>query len=112
MKKNKMKKQAYRHGELLFVETEKIPQEAKLKKTDILLIGSGSNPHTFKGGKFYELNKDVVFGYFEAKNTKLYHLQHGVKKVGKLKESKLSDGIYELRKGQEFVNSEMKPIID
>ncbi len=109
-----MKKiKVWRHGEILFIETNKIPKEAKLKKTNTLLVGSGSNPHTFKGGKFYEYQKDnLIFGYFEAKNTKLYHVEHGDKKVGELKEAKLLDGIYELRKGQEFINSEMKPIVD
>jgi hypothetical protein len=107
-----MKKQAYRHGEILFVKTDNIPAEAKEKKTNTLLIGSGKNPHTFKGGKFYEFNKGIVFGYFEAKNTKLYHLEHGDKKVGELKEANLPDGIYELYKGQEYINQELKPIVD
>ncbi len=108
---NTMKK-AYRHGEILFIEANEIPKEAKLKKTDTLMKGSGNNPHSFKGGKFYELSKGIVFGYFEAKNTILTHLEHGDKKVGNLLEVKIPDGIYELRKGQEFINSELKPIVD
>jgi hypothetical protein len=70
-------KKVYRHGELLFVETESVPNEAKLKKTNTLLVGSGSNPHIFKGGKFYSLDNGIVFGYFEAKDTTLYHKEHG-----------------------------------
>mgnify|MGYP001571903182 CR=1 FL=1 len=107
-----LKIKAYRHGEILFCETKEIPKEAKLKKTDTFLIGSGNNPHTFKNGKFYELNNDYIFGYFEANNSKLYHLEHGDKQNGKLKEVVLPNGIYELRKGREWINSEMKPIID
>ena len=110
--KQTITKQAYRHGECLFVKTDKIPAEAKEKKTDTLFVGSGNNSHLFKGGKFYELNNGIIFGYFEAKNTKLYHKEHGDKKVGELLEAKLPNGIHELYKGQEFVNSEMKPIID
>ena len=106
------KLKTYRHGEILFVETKEIPKEAKEEKTDILMKGSGGNPHSFKGGIFYELNKGIVFGYFKAKNTKLYHPEHGDKKVDNLLEAKLPDGIYELRKGQEIVNEEMKPIQD
>ena len=105
-------KKAYRHGEILFIETKEIPKEAKEKKTDVLMKGSGNNPHSFKGGTFYEFNKGITFGYFKAKNTKLYHPEHGDKKVGNLLEAKLPNGIYELRKGQEIVNKEMKPIID
>jgi hypothetical protein len=103
---------AYRHGEILFIGTDKIPDGLKYKKTNTLLVGSGSNPHTFKGGKFYDYNSGIIFGYFEAKNTKLYHKEHGNKQVGGLKEAILSDGIYELRRGQEFISSELKPIID
>ncbi len=103
----------YRHGEILFVTSNEVPKEAKIKKTDTLLVGSGQNPHTFKGGKFYELKENgFVFGYFEAKNIKLYHREHGDKKVRELKQAELPDGIYELRKGQEWINSELRPIID
>ena len=104
-------KKCWRHGEILFVETQEVPKEAKIKKTNNLLIGSHGNPHTFKGGKFYELNKDYIFGYLEAKNTTLHHSEHGEGK-GELKSCQLPDGIYELRKGQEFINDELKPIVD
>lgn len=108
------KLKTYRHGEILFIETEKIPEDAKQKKTDTLLVGSNNNPHTFKGGKFYELKEnDFVFGFFEANKTTLYHIEHGKTKKGKkLKEAKLPDGVYRLRIGREFINSEMRPIKD
>src|SRR3990167_7485096 len=100
------KLKCYRHGEVLFVEAKEIPKEAKLKKADVIILGSGQNPHKFKGGKFYEISaSNGVFGYLEAKDTKLYHLQHGDKKVGEFLETKLPDGIYQLRKGQEFINN-------
>ena len=105
-------KKIFRHGEIAFIETKEISKKAKLKKTDTLLIGSGQNPHTFKGGKFYELNDDYVFGYFKAENTKLYHKEHGDKKVGGLREAELPNGVYELRKGREWINNELKPIVD
>jgi len=108
-----MKKKTYRHGEILFVETKEIPQEAKLKNTDTLMVGSGNNSHQFKGGKFYEFNdKDYIFGYLEAENTILIHPEHGDNEKKGLMEAKLPNGIYELRKGREFINSEFRQIID
>ena len=106
------KLESYRHGEILFVETKEIPKEATLKDTNVLIKGSGNNPHSFKNGKFYELNKGFIFGYFEAKDTILCHVEHGDTKVGNLLEAQLPDGVYELRKGQEWINQEMKPVID
>ena len=106
------KLKCFRSGEILFIKTNEIPKEAKEKNTDTLLVGSGSDPHTFKGGTFYELNNGIIFGYFEAENSKLYHCEHGDKKVGGLLEAELPDGIYELRKGQEFVNGELRQIVD
>ena len=103
---------AHRHGEILFCETKEIPKEAKLKKTDILMKGSVGNLHSFRNGKFYELQRGIIFGYFEAKNTILTHPEHGDKKVGNFLEAQLPDGMYELRKGQEIINQEMKPIVD
>ena len=107
-----MTTQVYRHGEIVFEVINKLPEG--LQKTDIktFLIGSNNNPHIYDNGSLYLKNKDMfVFGYFEAKNTKLYHIEHGTGK-GKLKTAKLPDGIYQLRRQVEIVNSEMKPVID
>ena len=99
---------AYRHGEILFVETNNIPK-LKESKTNIIASGSHGNNHTFKGGKIYLLDKldGYVMGYLSAKNTKLFHPEHGNKKG-----EKLPDGKYEIRKQQEFTPSGLIPIID
>ena len=109
---NTKQQKAYRHGEIAFIKCDKLPED--LEKVDIktLSIGSHNNPHTYDNGSLYLKNEDIfVFGYFEAKNTKLYHIKHG-KGKGKLKIAKLPDGIYQLRRQVEIVNSEMKPVID
>ena len=113
MKLNKNEKKIYRHGEIGFVVIDEIPKNLKEEKTDLIMLGSGNNPHTFKGGKIYfKNNGNFIFGYFMAKNTKLYHKEHGNKQIGNLKEAKLPDGNYKLLKQVEFINKEMKQIID
>jgi len=109
-----MKKlKVHRHGEILFVETKAIPKKAKETKTNTLLVGSGQNPHTFSGGTFYELKDgDYIFGYFKAKDTKLYHKEHGDKKNNNLLMANLPNGNYELRRQYEYINNELKQVID
>lgn len=110
--KNKDNKiELFRHGELVFAPIDSLPDLTQTK-TNVITKGSHGHNHTFSGGKFYKKENEQVLGYFVAKNTKLYHIEHGDKKVGGLKECKLPNGIYEIRKGQEWVNGELKQIID
>ena len=103
----------YRHGENVFEKLDKLPENLTETKTDIFAKGSHGNNHTFRGGKLYLKNEsNVVFGYFEAKDTTLYHSTHGDTKADKLKSAKLPDGFYRLRKGQEIVNREFQAIKD
>lgn len=96
-----------RHGEITIIETDTIPKEAKLSKSNSLAIGVNGNSHTFKGGKFYELKKGMyVFGYLKASKLKLYHTEHSPEGAS------IPDGSYELRKAVEFINNEMKVVID
>ena len=112
MTKTKLQK-TYRHGEITFVKCDKLPEGLKKADTKTFSIGSHNNPHTYDNGSLYLKDEDIfIFGYFEAKNTKLFHIEHGDKKVRNLLEAKLPDGIYQLRRQVEFVNSEMKPVID
>lgn len=110
-----MNTKAFRHGEILFVKISKIPTGLKQKETDTFLVGSGQNPHTFSGGKFYEkVDGDFIFGYFKAKDdVVLEHKEHG-NVIGKngLRKAILPAGKYELRKQQEYINDELKPVID
>lgn len=111
------KQKAYRHGEIAFVSIKKLPvsygEKVKSKK---FLVGSHGNPHTYDNGELFltkEGDVDNIFGYFIAKNTTLFHKQHGSRKnASDLKTAKLPNGIYELRRQVEIVNEEMKPIID
>ena len=109
---NIKQQKAYRHGEIAFMKCDKLPEGLERAYTKTFSIGSHNNPHTYDNGSLYLKNEDIfVFGYFEAKNTKLYHIKHGEGK-GILKIAKLPDGIYQLRRQVEIVNSEMKPVID
>lgn len=104
----------YRHGDLALIGIKELPKNLKPSKTKILMTGSGGNNHSIDKGTVYLKNEDdFIFGYLEAKNTKLYHIEHGNKVKGKsLREAKIKDGIYELRKQMENTHSGMKQVID
>jgi hypothetical protein len=104
----------YRHGDLCLIGIKELPQDLKPSKTKILMVGSGGNNHSINKGTVYIKNVDeFVFGYLEAKDTKLLHIEHGKKVKGKeLREAKIEDGIYELRKQMENTHSGMKQVID
>lgn len=97
----------YSHGEISFVTIDKLPNGLTEINTNVFAKGKTGNSHTFKGGKIYLKNKgQFIVGYFEAKGTKLYHPEHSPKGA------KLPDGVYEIRKQSEWVNGELKQIID
>ena len=103
----------YRHGDLALIKVEELPQKLKLSTSKVLMIGSGGNNHSYNNGKFYPYKDAVVVGYFVAKNSKLFHIEHGRKVKGKkLREVKIKDDIYELRQQHEDTNDGMKPVID
>lgn len=103
---------AYRHGEIAFVKIDKLPTNLTETKQKEFLKGSHGNPHTFDNGSLYLKNVDSnVFGYFVAKNTTLFHKEHG-EGNDKPREAKLPNGTYELRRQVEFINDEMKQVID
>ncbi len=104
----------YRHGDLALVAIKELPTGLKKSKTRILMNGSGGNNHSIDNGIVY-LKKidDFVFGYLEAKNTKLLHIEHGKKiKEKTLKEVKIEDGFYKLIRQQEQTHNGMRPVID
>lgn len=70
--------------------------------------GQTGNSHLFDNGSIFlkEVNQ-YVFGYFKAKNTTLFHPEHG--KDGK---AKLPDGLYELRRQVEYTPNGLVPVID
>ncbi len=103
-----MKTKCIRHGEICFKKMSKLPKDLVESTTKEIVKGSHGNSHTFDNGKLYfKKVDDYVFGYFVAKNTTLFHAEHG--RDGK---AKLLNGIYELRKQNEWINSELRQVID
>ena len=107
----------YRHGDLVLKGIPSLPKDLTASKSLTLIArdqSSGGNEHTFKGGFFYPKQENkYVIGYFEAKGTTLYHPEHGKVVKGKaLREGKVEDGIYELRRQQEKTHEGMKVVID
>ncbi len=98
---------AYRHGEMAFIETSKIPN-LEVSKTSVFATGSHGNDHSFTGGDLYLLDKPQgqIVGYFHAKDTKLFHPEHSPEGCN------LPDGKYELRKQVEFTPEGLIPVID
>jgi len=110
MKKTKI----YRHGEIGLTLIEELPKNLELSGSKTIVKGSHGHSHDISQGELYFKNvNEYVFGYLVAKDTKLLHLEHGTKINGqKMREAILPDGVYELRKQQEVVNNELKPVID
>ena len=108
-----MKTQLYRHGEIVFEKIDNLPPDLEEKKTNTFAEGKTGNSHTFKGGKLYLKNEDeFIYGYFKAQNTKLFHSEHGEKKEGILLSVELPNGFYRLRKQNEFINGELRVVVD
>jgi hypothetical protein len=106
-------KTGIRHGDCLLAETNSIPENAKKTSSKVLMRGSGNHPHTFDKGTFYEISgDDFIIGYLEAKDTTLFHIEHGEDVGKKLREAKIADGIYEVRRQCEFTNEGMRPVED
>jgi hypothetical protein len=103
-----------RHGDLVFVPIAKIPRGLKKDTTGILLqTGSSGHPHSYKAGTFYpRVEGDYNLGYLNAKNTKLYHFEHGDTDVGGLREAELPDDKYEVRRQVEQTQDGMRPVMD
>ena len=98
----------YRHGEVFMMRVDKLPEGLKPSKEKVFMVGSHGHDHKIKNGTLYFKQEDqYVFGYLEAKNTTLIHPEHSPKE-----DAKIEDGYYQLRKQQEWVNSELKPVID
>jgi hypothetical protein len=102
-----MENKCYRHGETALRKIDKLPVDLELSKSKVFMKGSHGHDHSIDKGNLYFKNDGVyVFGYLEAKNTKLFHPEHSPKG------DKIEDGVYELRKQQEYTPSGLVPIID
>lgn len=101
-------KQAYRHGEVLLLKIDKLPEGLTPSKEKVFMVGSHGNNHSFDNGIFYKKQEGTIFGYLEAKNTSLLHPEHSPK-VG---DAKIQDGYYQLIKQQEYTPDGLIPVID
>jgi hypothetical protein len=106
-------KQVFRHGDLCLVKVDKLPDGLMASKSVVLMKGSNGHNHSFRNGVFYPKQVDsFVIGYFKANSgCKLLHPEHGTGK-GSMKEASLPIGIYEVRKQNEYVIDELKPVVD
>lgn len=110
----KEKAKMYRHGEIGLKPINKLPSGLTKSNSKIIVTGSHGNSHSIDNGTLYfrQVN-DYVFGYLVAEKTKLLHAEHGVVvSENQPAEAEIPDGIYELYKQQEFINNEMRPVID
>ena len=104
---------AIRHGDLAFFQIKTMPKGLKKSASNILLkSGSSGNSHSFRGGTFYpKTDGQFIIGYFKAKNTVLHHAEHG-RGDKALKEAKLPDGVYEIRRQSEYTHQGMVQVQD
>jgi hypothetical protein len=103
------KQQGYRHGENLLLKISKLPTGLKKETTKVFMKGSHGHDHSIDKGDLYFTKdaKDIyVYGYLKAKGTKLFHEEHSPKGIA------IIDGIYQLRKQQEFTPEGLVPVID
>ena|SRR3990167_6142297 len=102
-------KTAYRHGEVMLVKIPKLPKGLEASKERVFMVGSHGNNHAIdKGTIYFKKENDYVFGYLKAKDTNLLHPEHS----DKTGVAKIKDGVYELRKQQEFTPEGLVPVID
>lgn len=105
---NTMKQKAYRHGEIMLLKINKLPKGLKQTETNIFMTGSHGNNHSFDNAKLYFVNEDNgVFGYINAKDTKLFHPEHGNKNG-----EPIENGYYKLIKQVEYTPDGLVPIVD
>ena len=103
-----------RHGDLALVEIETLPKGLAKSETEVIMKGSGNNPHSAKNCTLYLKNDGpFVIGYLvTGEGAYLTHPEHGEGK-GPLKKAPLESGkVYELRRQVEDTHEGMKPVVD
>ena len=96
----------YRQGDVALVGVDKLPKGLEAGANVLLQEGSGGNPHTFEGGKFYPQVKDSVLGYLVAKKTKLFHIEHSPKG------DEIENGVYQVIRQNEDTHEGLKVVED
>jgi len=98
----------YRHGEILLVEVEFIPKEAKKTKSQVFAKGNTGNSHSIDKGTIFLTTDPIKYAYLQAKDTSLLHPEHSPN-VG---DAKIEDGCYLLVRQQEYTPKGLIPVID
>ena len=108
------KQKAIRHGDLLLVVVDKIPEGLEESKTKVIMAGNNGHDHKFNKGKLYLRSEgEFIIGYFESvEGTIFTHMEHGEKGRGKLRTANIPVNKYQLRKQNEDTHEGMKPVID
>lgn len=101
-------KQAYRHGEVLLLKIDKLPDGLTKSNTNVFMVGSHGHNHSIDNGELYLQQDGTTHGYLIANNTSLIHPEHSPN-VG---DAKIEDGIYQIIKQQEYTPDGLKPVID
>ena len=103
-----------RHGDLAFIQVKEFPEGLKASPSKTLMKGSNNNDHAYDRGTFYpKTENSFVIGYFVAKNTTLLHVEHGkVVKGQQMRETRIPDGVYQLRRQNEDTHEGMRAVLD
>lgn len=109
-----------RHWDLWLIQIDKLPDNLVETNTKVLMKGNHWHDHSFNNGTVYITKdsdllewEDFVFWYFVAKNTTLYHEDHGeLVEWSNIRIAKIPDWIYELRKQKEYTPEWLKVVID
>lgn len=109
-----------RHGDLCLIWIDNLPSGLSETNSKILMSWNNGHNHQFDNWTLYIVKKEedlseneFVFWYFVAKDTTLYHEDHGeLVEWSTLRIAKIPDWIYELRKQKEYTPDWLKPVID
>ncbi len=110
-----IEKTAVRHGDVVFIPCDEIPNEVQAKGQLEVHGGSHGHPHSIVNGKFYpHRTGENILGYLEAKKgAYLTHEEHGqVVKGGNLKQALIEAGYYEVRVQMEDGHEGMFEVVD
>lgn len=99
---------AYRHGEVLLLKIDTLPDGLIKSNTNVFMVGSHGHNHSIDNGELYLQQDGTTHGYLVANNTSLIHPEHSPN-VG---DAKIEDGIYQIIKQQEYTPEGLKPVID
>ena len=104
-----------RHGDIGLFGIDTVPSGLEASSDGILFsAGSGGHTHSFQGGTFYpKVDGDFVIGYLVAKDTTLFHPEHGIEDAENgLKKCSIPDGVYEVRRQVEDTPEGFKQVLD